>query len=41
MHSFSFSYIIDGKIKHSDSMKNVEVLKRGDVQMTSAGTGIK
>ncbi|KAL8278156.1 hypothetical protein RQP46_009480 [Phenoliferia psychrophenolica] len=36
-----FSYIVDGKIKHSDSMGNIEVLKRGDVQMTSAGTGIR
>lgn len=24
-----------------DSMGNVEVLKRGDVQLTSAGTGIR
>ncbi|KAI5479225.1 pirin domain-containing protein [Pseudohyphozyma bogoriensis] len=36
-----FSYIVDGTIKHSDSMGNVELLRRGDVQMTSAGTGIR
>ncbi|KAM0752152.1 Pirin-domain-containing protein [Meredithblackwellia eburnea MCA 4105] len=36
-----FSYIIDGKILHKDSMHNTEILKRGDVQMTSAGTGIR
>ncbi|KAM0787760.1 hypothetical protein ACM66B_003817 [Microbotryomycetes sp. NB124-2] len=34
------SYVVDGKIKHSDSMRNTETLKRGDIQMTSAGTGI-
>ncbi|GBE86338.1 pirin domain-containing protein [Sparassis crispa] len=36
-----FSYIIGGAIEHHDSMGNVEVLKRGDLQMTSAGTGIR
>jgi hypothetical protein len=35
-----FSYIVSGELEHKDSMGNVEILKRGDVQMTSAGTGI-
>ncbi|KAK6349517.1 hypothetical protein TWF696_005802 [Orbilia brochopaga] len=35
-----FTYITRGEIVHRDSMGNVEVLKRGDVQYTSAGTGI-
>jgi len=36
-----FSYIVDGELQHNDSMGNCEVLKRGDLQMTSAGTGIQ
>ncbi|OZJ05393.1 hypothetical protein BZG36_02019 [Bifiguratus adelaidae] len=35
-----FSYILSGELEHKDSMGNTEVLKRGDVQFTSAGTGI-
>ncbi|KAE9404295.1 RmlC-like cupin [Gymnopus androsaceus JB14] len=35
-----FSYVVDGELQHNDSMNNVEVLKRGDIQLTSAGTGI-
>ncbi|KZP13191.1 RmlC-like cupin, partial [Athelia psychrophila] len=35
-----FSYIISGELQHNDSMDNTEVLKRGDIQLTSAGTGI-
>ncbi|KAJ7661123.1 RmlC-like cupin domain-containing protein [Mycena rosella] len=35
-----FSYIVSGQLAHKDSMGNVEVLKRGDLQLTSAGTGI-
>lgn len=35
-----FSYIVSGELTHRDSLKNVEVLKRGGVQFTSAGTGI-
>ncbi|KAF7983705.1 hypothetical protein HWV62_19637 [Athelia sp. TMB] len=35
-----FSYIVSGELQHNDSMGNTEVLKRGDIQLTSAGTGI-
>jgi len=35
-----FSYIISGELTHRDSMGNKETLKRGEVQFTSAGTGI-
>ncbi|MFT5660950.1 MAG: redox-sensitive bicupin YhaK (pirin superfamily) [Sulfurimonas sp.] len=34
------SYIVDGEITHKDSMGNSEVLKRGEVQYMSAGSGI-
>jgi redox-sensitive bicupin YhaK (pirin superfamily) len=36
-----FSYIIDGELQHKDSMGNTEILHRGEVQFTSAGTGIE
>ncbi|KAI0058263.1 pirin domain-containing protein [Artomyces pyxidatus] len=36
-----FSYVVAGELLHNDSMGNHEVLKRGDLQMTSAGTGIR
>ncbi|KAG8886753.1 hypothetical protein FRB98_001018 [Tulasnella sp. 332] len=36
-----FSYIVAGELEHKDSMGNLEIMKRGDVQMTSAGTGIR
>ncbi|KAI0341148.1 pirin domain-containing protein [Trametopsis cervina] len=36
-----FSYVVSGELEHGDSMGNREVLKRGDLQMTSAGTGIR
>ena len=36
-----FSYILSGALRHDDSLGNLEVLKRGDVQFTSAGTGIQ
>jgi hypothetical protein len=35
-----FSYIVSGAVAHKDSMGNTEVLPRGSLQMTSAGTGI-
>ena len=36
-----FSYIIDGELQHKDSMGNTETIHRGEVQFTSAGTGIQ
>ena len=35
------SYIVSGTLEHRDSMGNLENLKRGEVQFTSAGTGIR
>lgn len=35
-----FSYVIEGELEHKDSMNNIEIIKRGDVQFTSAGNGI-
>jgi len=35
-----FSYIVDGKLSHKDSLGNYESLGRGAVQYLSAGTGI-
>ena len=35
-----WSYIVDGELEHKDSMGNLEKLRRGEVQFTSAGTGI-
>jgi len=35
-----FTYIVAGEVEHKDSMGNTEILKRGDIQLTSAGTGI-
>jgi redox-sensitive bicupin YhaK (pirin superfamily) len=35
-----YSYVVSGELEHKDSMGNVEILKRGDVQLTSAGSGI-
>lgn len=36
-----FSYVISGELAHKDSMGNVETMVRGDIQMTSGGTGIR
>ncbi|GAA6063888.1 hypothetical protein JCM10212_001370 [Sporobolomyces blumeae] len=35
-----FSYVVDGELEHQDSMGNLEIMKAGDLQMTSTGTGI-
>jgi hypothetical protein len=35
-----FSYVVSGMLAHQDNMGNKEFIKRGDVQFTSAGTGI-
>ncbi|KAJ9108589.1 hypothetical protein QFC19_002305 [Naganishia cerealis] len=34
-------FIVKGELTHRDSLSNVEILKRGDIQMTSTGTGIR
>ncbi|EIM86476.1 pirin domain-containing protein [Stereum hirsutum FP-91666 SS1] len=36
-----FSYVVSGELQHNDSLGNKEILKRGDLQMTSTGTGIR
>jgi len=36
-----FSYIVDGELEHRDSLGNLEIMKRGEVQMTSTGTGVR
>ncbi|KXS21015.1 Pirin-domain-containing protein [Gonapodya prolifera JEL478] len=35
-----FSYIVSGELRHRDSTGNNEVIKRGEIQFTTAGTGI-
>jgi len=35
-----FSYLVKGALRHRDSMGNTEILGRGNVQFTSAGSGI-
>lgn len=34
------SYVVDGELSHKDSMGNASVLRRGEVQYMSAGTGV-
>lgn len=36
-----WSYIVHGELEHKDSMGNLEKLRRGEVQFTNAGTGIR
>lgn len=35
-----FSYVLDGAMKHQDSMGNARVLYPGQIQLMSAGTGL-
>jgi redox-sensitive bicupin YhaK (pirin superfamily) len=35
------SYVVDGELTHGDSMDNNRILKRGQVQYMSAGTGVR
>ncbi|MDR0870182.1 MAG: pirin family protein [Planctomycetaceae bacterium] len=35
------SYVVDGQLTHSDSMKNKRTLSRGQVQYMGAGTGVQ
>lgn len=40
LRRYSTALVVDGELEHKDSLGGMEIMKRGDVQMTSTGTGI-